>query len=230
MARRRKKNGRFARGTGRISRPRNGKARRRPRRGGMGSVFAIKRRGTGALSSTAFQESILPVIIGGGITLGTIFAIRKWVISTDGDPTKIMVRKNASLVGIGAGAIAAIALKFMANDDAAAGALTSAVLVGGGIMALKYADSDRSAPQTVMDGATDAGDPAAPVVGEKALPASEGGSGFGAIVPEYGGTNGLGAIVMQPSAGGQRPGSIGSYGETVNLSGINTSVFGTPGF
>jgi hypothetical protein len=167
----------------------------------VGSVFAVKRRGTGALSSTAFQESILPVLIGGGITLGTVFAIRMWVKSTDGDSTKAMLRKNASLVGIGAGAISALALKFMANDDAAAGALTSAVLVGGGIMALKYADSERSSLQAGKDASEDANDPAAPVAGP-ALPASAGGEGFGAIVPEYGGTNGLGAIVMQPSADG----------------------------
>ena len=54
------------------------------------------------------------------------------------------------------------------------------------------------------------------------------GYGVGAIVPEYG--SGMGAIVYPPMANGQRNGSIGSYGETVNLSGINTAVFGTPGF
>jgi hypothetical protein len=34
----------------------------------------------------------------------------------------------------------------------------------------------------------------------------------------------------QIGPGGQRAGTIGSYGETVSLSGVNTNAFGTPGF
>jgi hypothetical protein len=53
--------------------------------------------------------------------------------------------------------------------------------------------------------------------------------GTGAIVPEY--SRGMGAIVMEPTGpSGKRAGTIGSYGETVSLSGINTGAFGTPGF
>jgi hypothetical protein len=53
--------------------------------------------------------------------------------------------------------------------------------------------------------------------------------GTGAIVPEY--SRGMGAVVMEPvGPGGRRAGSIGSYGETVSLQGINTGAFGTPGF
>jgi hypothetical protein len=41
----------------------------------------------------------------------------------------------------------------------------------------------------------------------------------------------MGAIVMEPTGpSGKRAGTIGSYGETVSLSGINTGAFGTPGF
>lgn len=183
---------------------------------GLGSVYAIKRTGMsgmgmGALSSTAFRESILPILVGGGIAGGTIFAIRKW-LTPSGDATKDAIVKYAPLAGLGTGAIAALSLKWLADsDDAAVGGLVAAAVVGGLGMVM-----DMVAPQ--MTGA-----PALPSAGAEGYRRS-----LGAIVPEYG--NGMGAIVYQPMANGQRNSSIGSYGETVNLSGINTAVFGTPGF
>lgn len=190
----------------------------------MGSVYAIKRSGMGALSADAFKESILPILVGGGIAGGTIFAIRKW-LTPGADVTKANVVKYAPLAGLATGSIAAISLKWLADsDDAAVGGLVAAAVVGGLGMAF-----DMLAPD--MTGRTDAdvGVAAAAIASGEAPAGAAGYLGMGAIVPEYG-TNGMGAIVMQPSAGGRRPGSIGSYGETVNLSGINTSVFGTPGF
>jgi hypothetical protein len=203
MANRRNSRGQFV-GRGGSSR------RRAPRRGrkGMGSVYAIKRSGMGALSADAFKESILPILVGGGLAGGTLFAIRKW-LAPNGDATKQAVVKYAPLAGAGVGAIGALSLKWLADsDDAAVGGLVAAAVVGGLGMVM-----DMVAPGAIT--------PAEPLAGYL---------GMGAIVPEYGSMNGMGAIVMQPSANGRRPGSIGSYGETVNLSGINTSVFGTPGF
>ena len=217
--RRRNSRGQFVRGGG-SSRRKPGRKPAHASRGmkGLGSVYAIKRTGMsgmgmGALSSTAFRESILPILVGGGIAGGTIFAIRKW-LTPSGDATKDAIIKYAPLAGLGTGAIAALSLKWLADsDDAAVGGLVAAAVVGGLGMVM-----DMVAPQLT----------AAP----PSLPAGTEGYrnrlGVGAIVPEYG--SGMGAIVYPPMANGQRSGSIGSYGETVNLSGINTAVFGTPGF
>lgn len=184
----------------------------------MGSVYAIKRSGMGALSADAFKESILPILVGGGLAGGTLFAIRKW-LTAGADPTKQAVRKYAPLAGAGVGAIGALSLKWLADsDDAAVGGLIAAAVVGGLGMAMDMLAPERTGVQT------DAPPSEAAFEGYRRR------MGTGAIVPEYGSMNGMGAIVMQPSAGGRRSGSIGSYGETVNLSGINTSVFGTPGF
>lgn len=224
--RRRDSRGRFLKGGRSGSAPGRARSRRRKPRSlgalrgsrgmrGMGSVYSIKRTGMGALSSTAFKESILPILVGGGVAGGTLFAIRKWLTPT-GDATKDAIHKYAPLAGLGTGAIAALSLKWLAgSDDAAVGGLVAAAVVGGLGMVM-----DMVAPQVTM--APAAALPSAGTEGYRNR------LGMGAIVPEYG--SGMGAIVYQPSANGRRPGSIGSYGETVSLQGINTSVFGTPGF
>lgn len=218
--RRRNSRGRFVSGGSKPARrSRRARGAKPLARSGMGSVYAVKRRGMGglgALSSTAFSESILPILVGGGLAGATIFAIRKWV--TPADTTTEAVFKYAPLMGIGTGAVAALSLKWLAgSDDAAVGGLVAAAVVGGLGMVM-----DMVAPETT-------GAAAVASLPASGTPAANGYRGMGAIVPEYG--SGMGAIVYQPmAAGGRRPGSIGSYGETVNLSGINTSVFGTPGF
>lgn len=171
----------------------------------MGSVFAVKRR----RGMSGLAESLVPVLVGGGIAAGTIVAVRM-TMQPSGDPTKDSMIKHAPAIGMIAGGIAAFVLSRTQGNSEATGAIVAALLVGG----TAYLCDSQARVAIETNGALPSGEPVA---------------GIGAIVPEYG-TNGLGAIVMQPSAGGSRPGSIGSYGETVSLSGIDTSVFGTPGF
>jgi len=155
--------------------------------------------------------STFPVIIGGGVTLAVTLGIRTMMAPTAANAT---VRQNAEWIGAGAGVLAGLALWSLTSQPGGAAAIATSILVGGAMWGLEYA-AQKTAASAVATAQT---------------------SGvLGAIVPEYSmrGTRGVGAIVMEPTAGrgygSGAVGRLGSYGETVNLGSINPNAFGTSG-
>jgi len=204
MARRRNSKGQFVKGGG-------GSRRRRPRRRGMGSIITV-RRGMGALD----MQGALPVLIGGGLAALTSLGLR-WFVNPAAGQTQNMLVKWAPLFGTAVGAVGSIALWFMGGQTAAVQSALSAATVGAFGVGTDMVLKEKPTLLSVIAAAAPAAN--APTV-----------AGFGAIVPEYS-SPGMGAIAMESvGAGGRRAGTIGSYGETVSLSGVNTGAFGTPGF
>lgn len=196
----------------------------RRRRRGMGSIISI-RRGMGKIPGGAMGAAVIPGLVGALITGLTAIGIRYFVDPAQGRTQEILVRWSW-LFGHAAGVLASAGLFMLGGTPAAASSFVAATGVGlalfgqdmvlkqrqgGSILATLQASSAGAAPDTT-------------------------GTGTGAIVPEYSRPRGamgagMGAIVMEnvgPS--GKRAGTIGSYGETVTLQGINTRAFGTPGF
>lgn len=210
MARRRRdSNGRFKKG--RSTKKRKSSRRRK----GMGSIITVRRKGMGALDAT----TLMPVALGGGLSALTAIALRYFVDPSTGT-TQNMLVKWAPAFGLVTGSLASLALYMMGGragmEQATRAFLSSLVVSGAGL------GSDMLLRQKPALAATIASSGSAMA-----------GYGMGAIVPEYSRPpGGMGAIVMeQVGAGGQRAGTIGGiYGETVNLAGVNTSAFGTPGF
>lgn len=216
MARlRRNSKGQFVSGGGR---------RRSRRRRGMGSIITV-RRGMGAISTADW----LAPLVGGGLTALTALGLRQFVNPTQGEMQKTLV-KWAPLFGHLVGSAASLGLYFITGSSGqAVSSFVSATAVGVFGMAQ---DQMLSRPEGAANFAMAfLPTPAVSVSSDAAAAqASIGAAGFGAIVPEYS-RPALGAIAMEPvGADGRRAGSIGSYGETVSLNGINTSAFGTPGF
>jgi len=190
------------------------------RRRGTGSIITVRksrRRGMGMLGGKNSQAILAP-LIGGGVSLLTTLGVRYYV--TPDTETKQKVVKWSWLVGHGAGVLSALALYALNRKDmtAALGAVTSATVVGLGFFANDWLTTQSDAAPRVMAALTAATSQAA---------GNGSGNGTGAIVMQQleGGRRGTGAIVPEYSRGG-----MGSYGEEVALSGVNTSVFGTPGF
>lgn len=221
MARRRNRKGQFVKSGGRRSKRRGSRKRRR----GVGSIITLrKRRGVGQVD----MNDLLPPLVGGGLAALTTLSLRHFV-QPNGDPTKTNLVKYAPLLGIAGGSLGALALYMMQGMDAAVRSFLSAGIVGGFAFGSDLVMQGPNGPQV-----------AAALVGPSPITSTAGNGtagylrGVGAIVPEYG--TPTGAIVMEPvgrGSGNRRPGTIGSYGETVNLGslgGVNTGAFGTPGF
>jgi len=173
----------------------------RRRRGmrGLGSTLVV-RRGLGK-AGTGLMGAILPSAVGVGVAALTVIGIRHFVKPEEaaaGDTTPSMLWKNAGYFGLGAGAVAAVAMYMLAGTKAAAAAATGAIGVGAVVLASDYFATTRPTALASL-------------------------AGLGAIVPEYAGMQGLGAIVMSPALQGAR-------GEEVSLGAINPAAFGTPGF
>ena len=216
MARRRNKKGRFVSGGKR-------KRRSRRRKRGMGSIITV-RRGMGQLD----MGDMLPALVGGGLAALTSLGIR-WFVDYNAGTTQRMLFKWAPLFGLAVGGVGSLALFMTGGTPQAARGFLSAALVsayglgtdmllkekGGSILA-----SGGYQPAALTNGNGVVTGPTIDVTGT---------AGVGAIVPEY--SRPTGAVVMeQVGPGGTRAGTIGSYGETVSLSGVNVSAFGTPGF
>lgn len=191
---------------------------------GMGSMIRVRRLsggrggfgGLGELSNPSTAAgALLPVLIGGGVTLLTTIGIRQFLKpKTEMGQNAV---KYAPLIGTGAGILTSLALWSMASQSAGLAGMTASATLGLGItgmeaLAIAQAKAAAAAPATA-------------------------GYGMGAIVPEYGmaGRRGTGAIVMEPAAdrgwgmtSGRR--GTGTYGEVVSLGAVNPNAFGTPGF
>lgn len=203
---------------------RHRKGHRRGKRG-FGSIITV-RRGMGKIPGGAMGAAILPGLVGALVTGLTAIGIRWFVDPARGTTQQFLVRWSW-LFGHAAGVLSSAAFFMLGGTPAAASSFIAATGVGltlfgqdlvlkqrgGSVLATLQTSSASLAP--------DAG-------------ASAGTEGLGAIVPEYPRPRmgaGMGAIVMESvGPSGKRAGTIGSYGETVTLQGINTRAFGTPGF
>jgi len=198
------------------SRKRKRSSRRRSRRRGMGSIIRVSR--IGNLSDPrSGAGAILPVVIGGGVTIAVTLGIRQMVEPTTGVDSNATLLENAPLVGGLAGVIVGGVLYAMKMQPAGLAAGAGALIAAGAMWGLEKAADMKAA--ALVEAAT------APITA----------AGLRAVVPEYSmrglGRGGMGAIVMESQASrGNGAGPLGSYGETVNLGAINPGAFGTPGF
>ena len=178
---------------------------------GFGSIISVRKGFDGLFDAGTVVGDALPIVIGSGIALGTVFAFRKLAGHSANSAMQFLSR-NAYLVSMGAGALVGLGLVYgMGRRTAGTAVIASSVATSGALM-----------------------------LNEK-FGGVAGIGGFGAIVPQFGAVMpemaGLGATVLEQWPQGQRPDSIGqlgaAYGPEVNLSGlgaVNTTAFGTPGF
>lgn len=195
------------------------------RRRGMGSIISI-RRGMGKIPGGAMGAAVIPGLVGALITGLTAIGIRYFVDPAQGRTQEILVRWSW-LFGHAAGVLASAGLFMLGGTPAATSSFVAATGVGlalfGQDMVLKQARGGSILATLQASSAA-------------SVDTSTTGAGTGAIVPEYSRPRGamgagMGAIVMENvGPNGKRAGTIGSYGETVTLQGINTRAFGTPGF
>lgn len=202
-------------------------------RRGMGSIISI-RRGMGALPGGPLGEAIIPGLVGAGVTAAVALSVRSMIDPNQG-PTQRSLVKWGWAVGHGAGILASLGLLMVGGTPAAVASFVAATGVGLALYGQDMLVTGQNGPRILSSliESSAASEPSAEP------PPAEGTAGIGrryrrrlgtgAIVPEY--SRGMGAIVMEPTGpSGKRAGTIGSYGETVSLSGINTGAFGTPGF
>lgn len=227
-----------------MKRDSKGRFVKRGRRGtrGFGSIITI-RRGMGALPGGALGEAIIPGLVGGLVTAATALGVRYWVDPARGNTQRFVVR-HAPWIGHAAGIVASLGLMLIGGNGAAISSFVAATGVGlslfGSDMLFQRQSGSLLMALAPAPTASASSEPAPTTQAEAEVAATEGVEGLrryrsmrrlgtGAIVPEY--SRGMGAVVMEPvGASGRRAGSIGSYGETVTLQGINTGAFGTPGF
>ena len=213
--------------------PSGSRSRKRPRssRGvrGLGNMITVRpsMRGLGALRGREMvMESIIPNLMGGGVSALTTFGLRYFVDPSKGKMQHGLV-KYAPLYGGAAGTIGAGVLYYTEGKSAAFSAMLSNAFVTAAALAADYlSKSDKGAP--IQDALTHDFVEAPPTD-----PGAHGIYGVGAIVPEYNtpsysvGVGGLGAITAE--VGGDNPYGIG-YGNEVALSGVNVGSFGTPSY
>jgi hypothetical protein len=180
--------------------------RKKHHRRGTGSVLQVRKlSGLGAMRMpNTLMGSLLPVAIGGVVAGGTMIGIRSFMHPDT--ETKANVMEYAPWIGLAAGGVAGLAMWNMSSQSA--GLLTIATA---GVLTLATVVGEAVAKARMTNEVTKT-------------------AGFGAIVPEYSGRQGMGAILMERAGtGGHRLGDA-QRGANINLGKINTGAFGTPGF
>ena len=186
-------------------------AKKRKRGHRTGSVITTRRlNGLGNIKQPAsFTGAVVPPLAGGLMTGAAMFAAERLTTPDGSGGAQDMINQYSPVVGMLAGGLTALALKYMAGPAQALSAVVATIVVGGTVMVKKYVDSS---------GSTTSG-----------LGYYGGRPQFGAVVAERMNPRvGTGAIVMEPY-GQQGYGNPGG-GERVSLGAINPTAFGTPGF
>lgn len=196
------------------------------RRSGTGQLITIRRmKGVGSLRRpSSFAGSAVPPLVGGGVTGLAMLATRYWAKPSESETGAALFR-HAPAVGMGAGALSSVSLYWLGGAPAMISSMVSTLLVGGAgylhDMLLKERRGEFDLAMSTANGAGNGnGDT----------------SGLGVIVPERiaGANGGTGAIMFQPTSqvdpykryGVSGLGYNDQFGQTVNLSGVNPSVFG----
>lgn len=190
---------------------------------GMGTIITM-RKGMGALPGGKLGEAVIPPLVGGFTTVLAALAVRHFVDPAAGETQRMMVRW-AWLIGHATGIAASLVLLLVGGTPAAISSSVAATAVGLGFFGQDML-LQRNAGSTVA-ALTDTSATAPGTAGYRRR------LGAGAIVPEYSGTRGLGAMAMEPvGPGGKRAGTLGAapYGQVVSLGGISSGAFGTKPF
>lgn len=169
-----------------------------------------KRRGKvrmGTLTTGGFMGTAIPALVGSGLAIGSTLAIRAFVRPN----TEAMVKvfRYAPFIGAALGAMAAAPLGLAgASGSQQAATAASAVAAGVGVFAVERLNSSVPGAELAL---------AAPAVAT---------AGLRALTAEIR-RPGLEGVVMEPMNGMR-----GSYGDTVNASGMsgafNPNAFGRP--
>lgn len=197
------------------------KRNRRRRRRGMGSIIRVRRlNGLGFLKGST--GPIMAPAIGGATAALTTLGVKYFVDPAKSELNDKLVRWSW-LVGHGAGLLASGMIYFFGGRNRQARALAMGSAAGATVVGLGFAGLEQVKKMQLESAGLPASTAEAAATG--ATDPVTGAQGFGAIVYQQLRGPGMGAIVAEPAMNG-----LGSYGETVSLRGVNTSVFGTPGF
>lgn len=203
----------------------------------LGSIVRVRRLGQADMEGglddpESIVGSTLPALLGGGAAILTTVGIRHLMKPTT--DMQMNMAQYAPWIGLGSGLLTSLSLAWLAGQPAAWQAATASIVVTTGLMLSEWAARkkfNQIASGEQLDVMAQYG------LGPNRIPANNAGAaGVRAIVPEYAGTSGLAAVVMEPHAArgyGSGTHGVGAYGDTVNLQGvrgISSGAFGTPGF
>ena len=182
---------------------------------GMIVTKRLSGRGIGKVTDTkSLAGAVFPPLLGGGLAAAGAIGLEMLAEPKAGEvqtDTQKFIGDWASWLGVGVGVIGSLAVFAMVGAPQGVASAAGAFGVGGALGITK-------------------------MLREKAEPTA-GYRRVGAVVAQMSPMNrGVGAIVMSPVAGGARR-LNGAYqaqgpsaGAVVQLSGVNTAAFGTPGF
>jgi hypothetical protein len=186
---------------------------RGPRR--LGSIITVRTAGLGELSKpNTWFGAAMPATIGGLTAAAVTVGLRHFMKPTSEMQMKLM--EYAPWLGLGAGFLTAMMITWTSGKPAGLGVAAGASAVATAMMVGEWAAGKKLAQVATAETAS-------------------------AMKPY--GLGRLSAIVMEPTAsrgyGAGPVGAIvptvsrsgtGAYGDEVNLAGVNSSAFGTPGF
>lgn len=197
---------------------RSRKRRRSGTRGtrGMKGLKALGR----PLTTKGPVRDITPAVTGAVVTGVTTLGLRAYLEPVSGSP-HAAVYKQAPLIGIGAGALASLAMYMLGGGGPATSTLLTSLFSGGLLYGSERLNASKHGAYMAL-----AGDAVTDVV---RAGGEEGAAGVGAILPEYAGTRGMNAVVMERGAQG-----VGKMGQEVALQGmggtVDESAFGKGSF
>lgn len=188
----------------------------RPRRR-LGSIIRVRTAGFGELSKPAsWMGAAMPATIGGLTATAVTVGLRHFMTPTSDMQMKLM--QYAPWVGLGAGMLTALMISWTSGRPAGIGVAAGATAVASAMMLGEWAAGKRL--KEVASGET------VDAMKKYGL----GGGRLGAIVFEPHASRGYGAGPMGAIVPVMSRSGTGAYGDVVNLSGVNASAFGTPGF
>ena len=147
----------------------------------------------------------IPVGAAAILTAGVTFGLRAYLRPDPGSMSEKLYRW-APGIGAIAGLLSAGAFQFMSGPGASVPAALTAALVGGTVLGAERLNAAK--PGGLL------------AVGAGASLPAEGAAGLRALLPEFNGMRGMGAIVMDPLNGVGNP-----SGETVNVRGLGAGGF-----
>lgn len=165
----------------------------------------------GSLATGGFMGTAVPGLVGAGVCIGSTLAIRAFVRPTS--EAMAMVFKYAPFIGAGLGAVAAAPLGLAgASMNQQVATAASSLAAGVGVFAVERLNASV---------------PGAELALAPSAPSGTGTAGLRALTAEIRTPAQLRGVVMEPMNGLK-----GSYGDTVNASGMsgafNPNAFGRP--
>lgn len=160
-------------------------------------------RGLGAARRSVHPA--VPVASAAILTAGVTLGLRAYLRPDPGSMSEKLYR-FAPAIGAVAGLLSAGAFYFMSGPSAAVPAGLTALLGGGFVLGAEKLNAAKPGGMLAVGGGA-------------SLPA-EGAAGLRALLPEFSGARGMGAIVMDPVSGVADP-----FGEQVNIRGLGAGGY-----